>query len=136
MISAPCKGGATGLLPTCRAVWYLTKPSVAHYAVIVQNRLNEKLDGRWIGRRGAIEWPARSPDLTPCDFFLWGYLKNKVYGQRVRDIQHLKERITHFVNELNTDKELLRRVCRSVAVRIEDCIAAKGDHFERTLHKT
>ena len=136
MVSAPYKGGATGLLPTCRAVWYLTKPSVEHYAVIVQNRLNEKLNGRWIGRRGAIEWPARSPDLTPCDFFLWGYLKNKVYGQRIRDIHHLKERITHFVNELNTDKELLRRVCRSVAARIEDCIAAKGDHFERTLHKT
>ena len=25
---------------------------------------------RWLGRRGPHEWPARSPDLTPCDFFL------------------------------------------------------------------
>ena len=24
-----------------------------------------------------MNWPARSPD--PCDFFLWGYLKSKVY---------------------------------------------------------
>ena len=102
----------------------------------MQNRLNEKLEGRWIGRRGAIEWPARSPDLTPCDFFLWGYLKNKVYAQRIRSIDHLKERITNCITELNTDKELLRRVCRSVAVRVEDCIKANGDHFERTIHKT
>ena len=41
----------------------------AHYAIIVRDRLNDKLPGRWIGRRGTIEWPARSPDLTPCDFF-------------------------------------------------------------------
>ncbi|RZC40672.1 DDE 3 domain containing protein [Asbolus verrucosus] len=34
--------------------------------------------GRWIG---PIKWPARSPDLTSPDFFLWGYLKDKVYQQ-------------------------------------------------------
>jgi hypothetical protein len=29
-------------------------------------------------------WPARSPDLNPCDFFFWGYLKNKVYSNNPR----------------------------------------------------
>ena len=24
------------------------------------------------------DWPARSPDLNPCDFCLWEYLKSKV----------------------------------------------------------
>ena len=24
-------------------------------------------------------WPPRSPDLTPCDFFLWGYVKDNAY---------------------------------------------------------
>uniref|UniRef100_T1HQ67 Uncharacterized protein n=1 Tax=Rhodnius prolixus TaxID=13249 RepID=T1HQ67_RHOPR len=28
---------------------------------------------------GTIQWPSRSPDLTPTDYFLWGYLKNKVF---------------------------------------------------------
>jgi hypothetical protein len=31
---------------------------------------------RWIGRVGFTEWPARSPDLTPLHFFLWGYFSN------------------------------------------------------------
>ena len=31
----------------------------------------------WIGRRGAIEYPARSPDLTSMDFFLWDISKTK-----------------------------------------------------------
>ena len=41
----------------------------AHYARVVCNLLNKELDGRWIERRGSIEWPARSPGLTPLDFF-------------------------------------------------------------------
>ena len=33
--------------------------------------------GRLISLRGDVEWPARSPDLSPCDVFLWGYLKER-----------------------------------------------------------
>ena len=40
--------------------------------------------------RGDIGWPARSPDLTPCDFFLWGYLKAKVYARRPGTIEQLE----------------------------------------------
>ncbi|KAG5899890.1 hypothetical protein JTB14_012353 [Gonioctena quinquepunctata] len=41
----------------------------AHYYGAVRRYLDEEYRGRWIGRRGSIEWPARSPDLTPLDFF-------------------------------------------------------------------
>ena len=27
------------------------------------------------------KWPPQSPDLNPCDFYLWGYLKSVVYNQ-------------------------------------------------------
>ena len=43
--------------------------------------------------RGDISWPARSPDLTPCDFFLWGKLKAKVYAHRPGTTEQLKEAI-------------------------------------------
>ncbi|KAJ8893412.1 hypothetical protein PR048_006003 [Dryococelus australis] len=33
----------------------------------------------WIGRGGPISWPARSPDLTPLDYFLWGHIKDVIY---------------------------------------------------------
>jgi len=29
--------------------------------------------------RGFNNLPPRSPDATPCDFFLWGYVKDRVY---------------------------------------------------------
>ena len=45
------------------------------------------------GRAGPISWPARSPDLTPLDFWLWGYLKDHVYGQQLSTLQQLRDAI-------------------------------------------
>jgi hypothetical protein len=42
---------------------------------------------RWIVRRGSIELPARSPNLSPLDFFLWGHLKNKIYKEKPQNLQ-------------------------------------------------
>ncbi|GBN66468.1 hypothetical protein AVEN_122480-1 [Araneus ventricosus] len=55
-----------------------------HWSTIVSDFLNRELPHRWIGRADLddvplLPWPPRSPDLTPCDFFLWGYVKDKVY---------------------------------------------------------
>ena len=47
----------------------------------------------WIGRRGYIEWSARSPDLNPLDYFLWGYLKGKIYNTESRNLNNLGQRI-------------------------------------------
>lgn len=41
----------------------------AHSAAVVTTFLNETFPNSWIGRFGPFKWPARSPDLTPLDFF-------------------------------------------------------------------
>ena len=101
-----------------------------HYANVVRNALNEKLAGRWFGRRGSIEWPARSPDLSPLDFFLWGYLKDKVYSRNLHTLEELRNAITSEINELRTNQELLKRVCSAVTARIKECMEVSGGHFE------
>ncbi|GBN71564.1 hypothetical protein AVEN_99090-1 [Araneus ventricosus] len=55
-----------------------------HWRPIVRDFLKRDLPHLWIGRTGLegvplLPWPPRSPDLTPCYFFLWGYVKDKVY---------------------------------------------------------
>lgn len=50
-------------------MWYQHDGAPAHYAANVRNFLNEQFPNRWIGRGGEINWPARSPDMTPLDFF-------------------------------------------------------------------
>ena len=48
----------------------------------------------------SVEWPPRSPDLTPLDFFLWGYLKSKVYVTPPATLANLRKRISHEMGEL------------------------------------
>jgi hypothetical protein len=49
---------------------------------------------RVILRFGDIPWPPRSPDLSTCDFFLWGYLKSRVYAHNPLTLADLKETIS------------------------------------------
>ena len=102
----------------------------AHYANSVRNLLNEHLPGRWIGRRGSIEWPPRSPDLTPLDFFFWGVIKDRVFTEKFDDIDQLKAAIEREVSIIDQDKDLLAKVCSSVTNRIQECIEADGTQFE------
>ena len=78
-----------------------------------------------------MEWPARSPDITPPDFFLWGYLKDKVYSEKIRDIEHLKGVIVRRLQEIKNDPELVRRVTCSVSAMIQLCMDAGGGMFEQ-----
>jgi hypothetical protein len=65
-----------------------------HFAHTILGCLNVNFRGRWIGREVPIAWPPRSPDLMPLGFFLWSYMKNKAYSQRVNTLDGLKGWIT------------------------------------------
>ena len=60
-----------------------------HCAIPVRNYLNRKRPNKWIGIGGPVSWPARSPDLTPYDFFLWGHIKAKVFTAPIESVDHL-----------------------------------------------
>ena len=79
-------------------------------------------NGRWgcvVSTRcfNDLPWPARSPDLALCDFFLWGYLKSIVYNDRPRTLAHLKANIRNAIAEIPVD--MLQRVARN---RLNQCI--------------
>ena len=43
----------------------------AHYSRLMTRHLNLTFPERWIGRGGHVQWPPRSPDITPLNFCLW-----------------------------------------------------------------
>lgn len=45
----------------------------------------------------------RSPDLSPLDFFLWGFMKNVMYQDRTKTLQELKEHNTNAVSQITTN---------------------------------
>ncbi len=47
-----------------------------HYAAVICQYLDQTFPGQSIRRRRAIEWPPRSPDLSPLNFFFWGHFQH------------------------------------------------------------
>ena len=58
-----------------RHTWYLQDGATPHRARMVYIRLEQLFPNRVIGLGHGIEWPSRSPDLTPLEFFLFGVLE-------------------------------------------------------------
>lgn len=84
------------------------------------------------GNLGPLKWPARSPDLNPLAFYLWGFLKQTVYLEQSRPIEELEENIRIACNAISpetltlvTSGELLKRFTA--------CSEAAGRHFEQLL---
>jgi hypothetical protein len=59
-----------------RSIYFQQDGSPVHFSKQVRAWLDEKFDGRWVGRGGPISWAPRSPDLTPLDFFYGAMLKH------------------------------------------------------------
>lgn len=104
----------------------------SHYTVEVRRFLNNEFP-EWIGRRGIVEYPPRSPDLTVMDFSFWGLLKDRVFAHHIIDVNHLKTIIEVEVDAINNDHSLLERMCRSVKKRCLKCVEVDGEQFEHLL---
>ena len=112
-------------------IWFQQDRAAAHYGREVRAYLDTQFPHRWIGRRGEIEWPARSPDLTPLDYFLWGYLKRKVYSTQPESLDELQNRILQEATLI--DREMIRNAVTHFYNRIAFCQEAQGFQFEH-LH--
>ena len=113
-----------------RRVWWAQDGAPAHRSAAVRDRLQEVFPDRVIGMGHAVEWPPRSPDLTPCDFCLWGYLKQRVFlPGPPRTIAELEERIRVEVRSLRRTR-IVRRGVHHMAVRAQRCIQLDGHQVE------
>lgn len=59
-------------------IWFQQDGAAYHTADVTMNLLKTKFGNQIISWNGPVNWPAWSCDLTPCDFFLWGFLKDRV----------------------------------------------------------
>lgn len=110
--------------------YYQQDGAPPHFLTEVRDFLDGRFPGRWIGRAGPIAWPPRSPDLTPLDFFLWGFIKDKVYIPPLpKSLQDLRNRISAAVDEVTPD--LLERVWQEIDFRWDVCRITNGSHIER-----
>lgn len=102
-----------------------------HCGSQVRQWLNRTFNN-WIGRGGTIEWPPRSPDLTPLDFYVWGCMKNFVYARRINNEEQLRDLILEAGQKL---KDNIRQIdiVSTIRRRLHLCLIKNGEHFEQLL---
>ncbi|PNF14823.1 hypothetical protein B7P43_G06338 [Cryptotermes secundus] len=105
-----------------------------HWNINVRRYLNNDLRHRWIAHVreddvALFTWPPRSPDLTPCDFFLLGYIKDRVCVPPLpRTLVELRERIDAAV--MTIDRMMLQNVWNELDYRLDVCRVTQGIHIE------
>ena len=75
--------------------------------------------------------PPRSPDLSACDFFLWGYLKSKVYVLKPRTVDDLKVSIGEAT--ATVPQEMSVNVMQNFKERLRTCERQEGRHLSHVI---
>jgi len=96
--------------------------------------LQEMFPRHVISCGGDVPWPARSPDLSACDYFLWGYLKSRVLISKPRTITELKQSIKEETAVI--PEQMTRRVMENLGVSLKQCLRNGGRHLSDVLFKT
>ena len=99
-----------------------------HWGSHVRRFLDATFPNRWTGRDGPTLWPPRSPDINPLDFFLWGYVKGKVFSTPVPDITNFKARLTDAFATITED--MLENTWRETDYRLDVLPTTKGASVE------
>jgi hypothetical protein len=115
-------------------VWFQQDGATAHTAWRSLGMLREMFPGCLISLSVDVEWPAQSPDLSPCDFFLWGYLKKEIFKHHPRSLEYLKERIRQEIDTI--PPEITRRLMKNFRKRLQQCVANDGRHMSDMIFKT
>lgn len=113
--------------------WFQQDGATCHTARPTINLLRQLFPGRLISKNGDFDWPPRSPDLTPPDFYLWGYLKSRVYANKPRTLTQLKMNIRREIAAIST--ETLTSVMENVEKRASLAVKAKGSHLRDIIFK-
>lgn len=118
-------------LETRLRLWFQQDGAPPHFANVVRTYLDETFPGRWIGRGGPVRWPARSPDLTAPDFYLWGFLKCAVYQERPTTRADMIHRIQMACS--NIPRNTLLQTVQNFERRIQLCLDENGATFEHLI---
>ena len=97
-----------------------------HTANSVQEWLKSKFSDKFLHKK---MWPPRSPDLNPCDYYLWGHLKSMVYNPIPKTLDDLKVNIEREVKKIS--KNILKSTIENFEKRCKLVISAEGGHIEK-----
>ncbi|GFW22132.1 transposable element Tc3 transposase [Trichonephila clavipes] len=81
-------------------LWFQQDGATCHTVRATIDLLKDTFGDRLISRFGPVNWPPRSCDLTPLDYFLWGYVKSLVYADKPQTLDHLEDNIRRVIADI------------------------------------
>ncbi|GFV80905.1 DUF4817 domain-containing protein [Trichonephila clavipes] len=113
-------------------VTFMQDGATSHTANPVKTFLIQTFgEDRIVSKRCRYPWPPRSPDLTPADFWLWGYLKSRVYLSGPSRLPELKDAIRREVSSIHPD--MLHSAVAGFVTRLDCLLPCGGGHVEHIL---
>ncbi|GFW43037.1 uncharacterized protein TNCV_1474331 [Trichonephila clavipes] len=97
-------------------LWFQQDGATCHTARATIDLLKETFGDRLISRFGPVNWPPRSCDLTPLDYFLWGSVKSLVYADKPQTLDHLEDNIRRVIADIRP--QMLEKVIENWTSRL------------------
>ncbi|GFY02406.1 uncharacterized protein TNCV_3502871 [Trichonephila clavipes] len=83
-------------------LWFQQDGATCHTARAPIDLLKDTFGDRLISRFGPVNWPPRSCNLTPLDYFLWGYVKSLLYADKPQTLDHLEDNIRRVIADIRS----------------------------------
>ncbi|GFX86882.1 uncharacterized protein TNCV_2124291 [Trichonephila clavipes] len=97
-------------------LWFEQDGASCHTARATIDLLKDTFGDRLISRFGPVNWPPRFCDLTPLDYFLWGYVKSLVYADKPQTLDHLEDNIRRVIADIRP--QMLEKVIENWTSRL------------------
>ncbi|GFV20104.1 hypothetical protein TNCV_4194031 [Trichonephila clavipes] len=114
-------------------LWFQQDGATCHTARATIDLLKDTFGDRLISRFGPVNWPPRSCDLTPLDYFLWGYVKSLVYADKPQTLDHLEDNIRRVIADIRP--QMLEKVIENWTSRLDYIRASRGSPKPEIIFK-
>ncbi|GFT63639.1 uncharacterized protein TNCV_870761 [Trichonephila clavipes] len=114
-------------------LWFQQDGATCHTARSTIDLLKDTFGDRLISRFGPVNWPPRSCDLTPLDYFLWGYVKSLVYADKPQTLDHLEDNIRRVIADIRP--QMLEKVIENWTSRLDHIRASRGSPMPEIIFK-
>ncbi|GFT04320.1 DUF4817 domain-containing protein [Trichonephila clavipes] len=114
-------------------LWFQQEGATFHTARATIDLLKDTFGDRLISRFGPVNWPPRSCDLTPLDYFLWSYVKSLVYADKPQTLDHLEDNIRRVI--ANIRPHMLENVIENWTSRLDYIRASRGSPMPEIIFK-
>ncbi|GFT26257.1 putative DD41D transposase [Trichonephila clavipes] len=98
-------------------LWFQQDGATCHTARATIDLLKDTFGDRLISRLGPVNWPPRSCDLAPLDYFLWGYVKSLVNADKPQTLHHLEDNIRRVIADIRP--QMLEKVIENWTCRLD-----------------